>query len=48
MLLHHLREHDEFVVDALPLLSFFHAVGREIEKILALNLIDVDLATERS
>ena len=47
MLLHHLRDHDKLVVNALALLPLLHAIGREIEQILALNIIDVDLAAER-
>jgi hypothetical protein len=45
-LFHHLREYDQLVVNALPLLPLFHQMGREIDKILALHLIDIHLAAE--
>src|SRR5258708_4220064 len=46
MLLHHLREHKELVIDALALLPLFHALRREIQEILPLDIIDVGLRTE--
>ena len=43
MLLHHLRNHDQLVVDALALLPFLQAVGREVEQVLALHVVNVGL-----
>src|SRR6266852_2335008 len=45
MLLHHLRENHELVIDALPLLPLFHTLRGEIQEILPLDIIDVGFRT---
>jgi hypothetical protein len=41
VLLHDLGEHNELVIDALPFLALFYALGGKAHKILAFDLIDV-------
>src|SRR5260370_5400808 len=46
VLFENLRYHDELVVHTLPLLSLLRTVGREVEKILSLDLVNVGLGAE--
>ena len=46
MLLQHLRQHYELVVNTLSLLSLFHAMCGEIEKVLTFNCINMGLRTK--
>lgn len=46
MLLQHLRQNDEFVVNTLSRLALFHTVSREVEKVLTFNVVDMGLRTK--
>src|ERR1700722_10922925 len=46
MLLHHLREHYKFVVDAFSLLPLLHALRSKIDEVLTLDFIDTCLGAE--
>jgi hypothetical protein len=47
MLLHHLRNHDQLVVNALALLPFLQALGREVEQVLPLHIVNVRSSRKR-
>ena len=46
MLFENLRNHDELVVDTLPLLSLLRTICSEVEKILSFDLVNVGLGAE--
>jgi len=48
VLLHHLREDDELVVNRFALLAASEAVGREVEQILVLDIFYMCLFAERA
>lgn len=46
MLLEHLGQYDEFVVNRLSHLVLFHTVRGEIKKVLTLNLLNMGVRTK--